>query len=131
MQNEREQELEEEVELLRQQLDALIGSSKELGAIMSKGKGITHRMAFMLLVLVKRSPAVVAKSTFHSMIYGDRSDGGPEPKIFTVHINRLRDWLKRVGCSGKIITVWGAGYRADDVLVDWVKEVYSQSIKEK
>lgn len=130
MQNEREQELEDEIELLKQQLEALRGGSKELGAIMAKGKGITHRMAFMLLVLTKRSPAVVSKSTFHSMIYGDRSDGGPEPKIFTVHINRLRDWLKRVGCKGKIITVWGAGYRADDTLVAWVREVYRQSIKE-
>lgn len=130
MNEDHHREREEELELLKQQVEALAGGSKEVGAIMSVGKGITHRMAFMLLVMVKRAPGVVSKATFHSLIYGDRSDGGPEPKIFTVHINRLRDWLKRAGCEGKIVTVWGAGYRADAKLTEWVKDIYQESIKD-
>lgn len=128
----REQELEDQIALLQQQLQEITGSSQELGAIMTRGHGITHRLAMMLVILVKRAPAVVSKGSFHSLIYGHDADGGPEPKIFAIHISRLRSWLKRQGCPGKIHTVWGAGYRASPELVSWVQELYaSHIIKEK
>lgn len=124
----REQELEDELELLRQQLSALTGSSQELGVLMSIKHGMTHRLATILYILVKRSPAVITRTTFHTIFFGDRSDGGPEPKIFDVHISRLRGILKRVDCPGKIDTVWNAGYRASPELSAWVKTLYSQHI---
>jgi DNA-binding response OmpR family regulator len=121
-------QLEEEIELLRQQLEELTGTSKELGALMSLRHGMTKRLATMLFILVKRAPAVISRSAFHSVIYGDRSDGGPEPKIFAVHISKLRGVLERVGCPGKIETVWGGGYKASPALVKWVNELYSREI---
>ena len=128
----REQELEDKIELLTQQLSAVTGSSQELGVLMAVGHGMTHRLALLLHILVRRAPAVISRSTFHSIIYGDRADGGPEPKIFDVHISRLRALLKRVGSPGKIETVWNAGYRASPRLVDWVKQLYDTQIpKEK
>jgi DNA-binding response OmpR family regulator len=127
----REQELEEENELLRQQLEAVMGSSKELGVIMSLGFGMTDRMARILFVLVKRAPAVVSRSTFHTLIYGARDDGGPEPKIFDVHIGRLRAWLKRVNApvGVGIDTIWNAGYRANPILATWINNLYAERIK--
>lgn len=122
------EELEEEVELLKQQLTELTGTSKELGALMALRYGMTKRLATMLFILVKRAPAVISRSAFHSVIYGDRSDGGPEPKIFAVHISKLRGVLERVGCPGKIETVWGGGYKASPALVKWVNELYSREI---
>ena len=128
----REQELEDEVELLRQQLSALTGSTQELGVLMAIRHGMTHRLATMLFILAKRAPAVVSRTAFHTFIYGDRSDGGPEPKIFDVHISRLRGILKRVGCPGQIETVWNAGYRSSPELTAWVKQLYAEQIpKEK
>jgi DNA-binding response OmpR family regulator len=124
----REQELEDEVELLKQQLNALTGSSQELGVLMALRHGMTNRLAVMLFILVKRAPAVISRSTFHSVIYGDRSDGGPEPKIFDVHISRLRGILRRLRCPGKIETVWNAGYRASPELVAWVRQLYGENI---
>lgn len=128
----REQQLEDQVELLRQQVQALTGSDQELGVLMALRHGITHRMAIILQVLVRRAPAVVPRTTFHTLVYGDRSDGGPEPKIFDVHISRLRKFLRRpkVGCplNAKIDTVWNAGYRASPELVTWVKSLYDDQI---
>ena len=124
----KEQMLEEENELLRQQLAALIGTSRELGVLMALRHGMTQRLATILFILVKRAPAVVSRGAFHSIMYGDRSDGGPDPKIFDIHISRLRATLKRLNCPGKIDTVWHAGYRADPDLVRWVKGMYDQQI---
>lgn len=129
--DERVNQLEEEVELLRQQLEEVTGTSRELGALMALRYGMTQCLAQMLFILVKRAPAVVSKNVFHSVIYGDRSDGGPEPKIFAVRINKLRGVLKRVGAKGKIDTVWSAGYRASPELVEWVHQLYSREIGDK
>ncbi len=131
MEPSREQELEEENELLRRQLSELAGTSQELGVLMAIRHGMTHRMATMLFILVKRAPAVVSRSTFHTLIYGDQSDGGPDLKIFDVHVSRIRATLKQVGCKGRIDTVWHAGYRANPELVRWVRELYSQQIKKE
>jgi DNA-binding response OmpR family regulator len=125
---ERVVELEDQIVLLTQQLAAFKGSSQELGVLMALGLGMTHRLATMLYILVKRAPAVISRNTFHTVIYGDRSDGGPEPKIFDVHISRLRSVLRRLKCPGKIDTIWNAGYVADPALVKWVNELYSQQI---
>lgn len=127
----REQELEEEIELLKQQVTALTGSSRELGVLMALRHGMTYRTATILLILVNRAPAVISRSTFHSLIYGDRSDGGPEPKIFAVYVSRLRDILKRIDCPGKIDTVWNAGYRASPELAKWVRELYARQIPQE
>lgn len=124
MEQDRIQELEEEVELLRQQVSQLTGSSRELGALLAIRHGMTERLATMLYILVKRAPAVISKSAFHSVIFGHDADGGPEPKIFSVYISRLRSILKEVGCSGKIDTVWSAGHRANPALVKWVEELF-------
>ena len=120
-------QLEEEVELLRQQIQHLTGSSQELGALLAIRHGMTERLATMLYILVKRSPAVISKAAFHSVIFGHDADGGPEPKIFSVYISRLRGILKKVGCPGKIDTVWGAGHRANPALVKWVENVYVEA----
>lgn len=124
MEQDRIQELEEEVELLRQQVSQLTGSSRELGALLAIRHGMTERLATMLYILVKRAPAVISKSAFHSVIFGHDADGGPEPKIFSVYISRLRSILKEVGCPGKIDTVWSAGHRANPALVKWVEELF-------
>lgn len=125
------QELEELNELLKQQLKALMGSSQELGVLMAIRHGMTHRLAVMLYILVKRAPAVISRTTFHSTFYGDRADGGPEPKIFAVHISRLRGVLRRVGAGGNIETVWSGGYRASPGLVKWVQDLYKQYIPQE
>lgn len=127
----REQILEDEVEILKQQLQAVIGTSKELGVIMSIGHGMTSRLAIILFILVSRAPAVISRQAFHTIFYGDRDDGGPEPKIFNVHISRLRNLLKRVGCNGKICTIWNAGFQASPELVEWVKHLYDQHIPQE
>lgn len=127
----REQQLEEEIELLKQQLQALTGSSKELGAIMAIGKGMTQRTATMLYILVRRAPAVVSRLSFHSIFYGHQVDGGPDPKIFDLYISRIRGILRRAGARGEIDTVWHAGYRASPDLVSWMKELYSKIPKEE
>ncbi len=124
-------ELEDENELLKQQIAALAGSTKEVGVFLSMRHGMTERLAVMLAILVKRSPAVVSKPAFHSMIYGGCQDGGPDPKIFAVHIARLRDWLARMGCPGRIQTVWNSGYRADTALVKWAREHYANHIPQE
>lgn len=124
-------ELADENELLKQQIVALAGSEKEVGVFLSMRHGMTERLAVMLTILVKRSPAVVSKPAFHSMIYGSLADGGPDPKIFAVHIARLRDWLVRVKCPGHIQTVWNTGYRADQALVKWAKEHYAKHIPQE
>jgi DNA-binding response OmpR family regulator len=128
MEPSREQQLEEENELLRQQLAALTGTDQELGALMALKHGMTQRTATILYILVRRAPAVVSRLSLHSIFYGHQADGGPDPKIFDIHISRIRAILKRVGCKGKIETVWHAGYRASPELVKWVKELYSQQI---
>jgi len=127
----REQELEDEIELLKQQLSAFTGSSEEVGVLQSLGFGMTNRMALILHILVKRSPAIVSRNALHVIFYSDRSDGGPEPKIFAVNITRLRKVLQRAGAQGKISTVWNAGYRASPELVTWVHKLYQVKIKEK
>lgn len=124
----REQELEEEVELLRQQLGALTGSEKEVGVLLALRYGMTHRLAKILHILVKRSPAVVTRNALHAIFYGHQDDGGPEPKIFAVHITRLRKILQRLGAEGKIETVWNYGYRASPELVKWVNQLYAEKI---
>jgi len=130
-----EQQLEDRVELLQQQLRALTGSSREIGVLISLRHGMTSRLATMLSILVNRSPAVVSRQAFHSLFYGDRPDGGPEPKIFNVHISRLRGVLVRLekihGPIGKIETVWNAGFKASPELVKWVKEQYRKHIPQE
>lgn len=125
------EQLEDQVELLKQQLEALTGSDKELGALMALRHGMTKTLATMLYLLVKRAPAVISRQTFHILMYGDQVDGGPEPKIFDVRISRLRSILKELKAKGicphgvKIDTVWHAGYRANPALVKWVNELYT------
>lgn len=127
MEQSREEQLEEEVELLRQQLSTLTGSSRELGALLSLKHGMTDRLATMLYMLVKRSPAVISRSSFHSIIFGHDADGGPEPKIFAVYISRLRSILRELKCPGRIDTVWSAGYKASPELVKWVEDLFTKS----
>lgn len=127
----REQELEDTVEILNQKLSALTGSSRELGILTSLGYGMTQRLAQMLFILVKRSPALVSIHDFHTVIYNGRDDGGPEPRIFGIHIHRLRGVLERVGAQGKIKTVWNAGYRASPELVSWIKDLYTAGISKE
>lgn len=126
------EQLEEQVELLKQQLGALMGSSQELGVLMSLRHGMTLRLATILYILVKRSPASISRSTFHQLIYGDRPDGGPEPSIFSNYISRLRGILRRVGASDKpnagIETVWHAGFKATPALVEWVEDLFAKNI---
>jgi hypothetical protein len=66
----------------------------------------------------------------HQLLFGDKIDGGPDPKIFNVYITRLRDIIKRKG-RGKIDTVWHAGFRANPELVQWVHELWAEQIKER
>lgn len=124
------EQLEDQVELLKQQLEALTGSDKELGTLMALRHGITKTSATMLYLLVKRAPAVISRQTFHILMYGDQTDGGPEPKIFDVRVSRLRSMFKELQSKSlcpdgvKIDTVWHAGYRANSELVKWVNELY-------
>jgi DNA-binding response OmpR family regulator len=127
----REQGLEDEVELLKQQLSTLTGTSQELGVLMSLRFGMTQTLAIMLSILVKRAPAVISRHHFHTVMYGDRVDGGPEPKIFAVRIHRLKGVLKRLKAPGKIDTIWNAGYRASPELVQWVKDLYAEKIPQE
>jgi DNA-binding response OmpR family regulator len=126
-----EMDLEEQVELLRQQLEALTGSPKELGVLLSLRHGMTERLATILHILVKRSPAVVSRHAFHALFYGGLENGGPDPAIFAIHLSRLRSVLRRLGCPGKIATVWNAGWKADADLVNWVKELYDRNIPQE
>src|SRR3546814_18043253 len=82
-----------------QQLAALTGTDQELGALMALKHGMTQRTATILYILVKRAPAVVSRLSLHSIFYGHQTDGGPDPKIFDIHISRIRAILKRVGCK--------------------------------
>lgn len=118
--------LEDQVELLRQQLAELTGSDAELGMLMSLRHGITLQQATILHILVRRSPAVVSRQSLHMLFYGDLEDGGPELSIFAVQICRLRRILLRVGARGKVETRWGMGYLANQELVRWVKERYTR-----
>lgn len=127
MDQDRIQELEEELELLRQQVSQLTGTSRELGALLALRHGMTERLATMLYILVKRAPAVISKSAFHSVIFGHDADGGPEPKIFSVYISRLRSILRQVECPGKIDTVWSSGHRANPELVKWVDKLLADA----
>lgn len=120
--------LEEEVELLRQQLAGLTGSSKEIGVLRGLGRGMSDQMATMLFVLVKRSPASVSRQAFHTLFYGDRIDGGPELSVFAVQVHRLRELLKRRNIPGSIDTLWGVGYKASPDLVRWIKELYNKEV---
>lgn len=122
---------EEQVELLKRQLEELTGSSPEVGAIMSIGHGMTIRLATILCIFVKRAPAVVSKNALHSIFYGDQSDGGPEPNIFSNYVSRIRAILHRVGCPGEIVTVWNSGWKADPQLARWVRDVYRQNATEE
>lgn len=128
METSNESRLEEQVELLKEQLKAATGSDQELGVLMAIGKGMTKRTAIILHLLVKRAPALISRESFHIIMYGDRTDGGPEPKIFDVHVSRLRGILQRAKCPGKIDTVWNAGYRANPDLAKWVKDLYETKI---
>lgn len=125
------QELEDLNELLKQQLQALTGSSKELGVLIALRHGMTHRLAVILFILTSRAPAVISRSSLHSVFYGARADGGPEPRIFTVYITRLRSILKRIGAKGKIEAVWNAGWRASPELVEWVNQLYADNIPQE
>ncbi len=131
----REQELEDELELLKQQLSAVMGSSKEVGVLMTVRCGMTQRLAQILHILVQRAPAIVSRNALHAVFYGSRDDGGPEPKIFSVYLSRLRDVLARVKRTtgqdtGKIETTWNSGYKASPELVRWVKDLYKANIEE-
>lgn len=130
MEDRSREQLEDEIELLRQQLALLKGSDRELGVLMALKHGMTHRLATILLILVKRAPAVISRETMHRLLFGDRDDGGPDPKIFNVYMARLRDIIKRKG-RGKIETIWHAGFRANPELVDWVKELWAAQIPEE
>jgi DNA-binding winged helix-turn-helix (wHTH) protein len=130
MEDRSREELEDEIELLRQQLSLLKGSDRELGVLMALKHGMTHRLATILLILVKRAPAVISRDTLHRLLFGDRSDGGPDPKIFNVYMARLRDIIKRKG-RGKIETVWHAGFRASPELVSWIEELWADQIRQE
>lgn len=120
------EQLEDELTLIKEQLKSLMGESQELGVLMAQG--MTQRQATILFILIKRAPAVVSRQTLHILLYGDRSDGGPEPKIFDVQVSRIRYILRREGCNGKIDTVWNAGYRANPKLVKWALELFKTNI---
>lgn len=119
--------LEDEVVILKQKIEALTtGSDQQVGALVGMGKGMNQRLAQILCIIVNRAPGIISRNTLHTLFYGDRDDGGPEPKIFDVHICRIRKWLKREGIEGRgsIDTIWKAGYRASPELVSWVSDIY-------
>jgi DNA-binding response OmpR family regulator len=128
------EQLEEQNELLQNQLRAIMGESREVGILTAQG--MTQRQATILHILVKRAPAVVSRQTLHLLFYGDRADGGPEPKIFDVQVSRLRAILRREhkltkANTGKIVTTWNAGYRADPALVAWAQNLYKTNIPQE
>ena len=123
------EDLEDELTLAKEQLKAIMGESQELGVLMAQG--MTQRQATILLILIKRAPAVVSRQTLHILLYGDRTDGGPEPKIFDVQVSRLRSILRREECGGKIDTIWNAGYRANPKLVKWAQKLFLTNIPQE
>lgn len=125
------EQLEEQVELLKQQLGALMGSSQEIGAILSLRHGMTQRLAIILSLLINRAPAPITRDTLHRIFFGDEVDGGPDPRIFNVYMTRLRRILKEVKAEGRIDTIWNAGFKASPELVTWVRELYARYIPQE
>lgn len=125
------EQLEEQLVLVREQLGALMGSSQEIGALLSIRHGMTQRLAIILSLLINRAPAALSRDTLHRIFFGDEVDGGPDPRIFNVYMTRLRRILKEVKADGKIITIWNAGFKASPELVDWVRSIYTAQIPQE
>lgn len=68
--------------------------------------GLTKSEVAVLNVLVLRR--VATKEAIHTILYGDESDGGPDPKIIDVFVCKMRPKLEPARI--KIETVWGDGY---------------------
>lgn len=62
----------------------------------------------MLRSLIEAYPAVVSKDRLYFHVYGEKIDGGPDPKIIDVQVCKLRRMLDPVGLV--ITTSWGVGY---------------------
>lgn len=64
---------------------------------------------FEILLLLAKSPGqVFSKSQIYEQVWG--YEGICDDNSVTVYINRIREKLKKLGCS-YIKTVWGAGYK--------------------
>lgn len=88
--------------------DALRASNKEF-RIPTSWKLTACEETILRTMLVRD---VAAKQTVYHALYGDRIDGGPDPKIIDVWVCKMRPKLKPYGLV--IETVWGRGHRLVD-----------------
>lgn len=104
-------DLQERVRQQEQTIEALLARIRDL-----EGQGDLERLAWLNLtsrerevmaLLMRRE--MVTRAQIHTLLYGDRSDGGPDPKIIDVFICKIRRKLQ--GTSIEIETMWGVGYK--------------------
>lgn len=104
----------EEIERLRAEVAWLRdrlreANAEDSAAVLMGACGLTPEEASLLAILWRRSPAVVRKAALFDLLFGDRLDGGPEPKILDVVVCKVRRKVEIL--AGCIETVWGVGYR--------------------
>ena len=68
----------------------------------------------LLCLLVENKGKVMTKDELFNKIWGNDSES--EPQTLTVHIKRLREKLKDdLKKPERIVTVWGVGYRYEEI----------------
>lgn len=70
---------------------------------------VTPMQAKIADILARKVHRTVRRDALYQLVYGDRIDGGPEPKTLDVHIWRLRKALAHTRC--RIVTIWGSGLK--------------------
>ncbi len=76
----------------------------------------TEAAIFQALIRRER----LRRESLWDLLYGDRQDGGPEPKILDVLIFNLRRKVSKLGVT--ILTIHGFGWRLDAGDRAWLRE---------
>ncbi len=71
-----------------------------------------------LLNLMLAARETATKQSLHTALYADDPDGGPDLKIIDVFACKLRKKLAPLFAPDTLVieTVWGRGYRIDDLM---------------
>jgi DNA-binding response OmpR family regulator len=98
-------ELEADKDQLRRDL-GLLQRDGDAGQL-QRLYGMTQTEARIVLALRARSPRLVSKFGLMDVLYADRPNDEPEPKIIDVFVSKIR---KKLPDPSWIHTIWGQGY---------------------
>lgn len=84
--------------------------------------GLTGQEAGLLAAILQ-APDLISKRALYDAVFLRENGDGPYDEIINVVVCRVRKKAREAGWPGKILNVWGSGYRLDEPMREFLQGI--------